>query len=82
MHHFLLVCQNLLCMIFKEHHYRLPSLNFFKSSGTGFNLATSNSANFSVSNLSSSDFKLAKSSFLANFDVSTHFVFFKSDFVA
>ena len=35
-----------------------------------------------MSNLSTSDFKLAKSVFLAKDDVSTLFVIFKSDFVA
>ena len=54
-------------------------LNFYKSTGTGFNLSTSNLStlffkvfnllgtfyNLSISNLSTSDFKLAKLSFLA-----------------
>ena len=42
----------------------------------------SNSDNLSISNLSTSDFKLAKSSFLAYCDSSTPAAFFKSDFVA
>ena len=45
----------------------------FKLVGTFFNL--------SILNLSTSDFKLGKSVFLAKFDVSTPFAFFKSDFV-
>ena len=49
-----------------------PSL--FKSIGVVYNL--------SLSNLSILDFKLAKSNFLANFDVSTLVTFFKSTFVA
>ena len=47
------------------------SLSLLTSVGTGFNLSVSNSDNLSISNLWSSDFKLAKSSFLANCDVST-----------
>ena len=50
------------------------SLSLLKSTGTGTNL--------SISNLSTSDFKLTKSGFVANFDVSIHVVFFKSVFVA
>ena len=60
---------------------------FFKSTRAGFNLSTSNSSalllkpfelldtfsNLSVSNLSTSDFKLPKSSFLTNCDPSTRF---------
>ena len=58
-------------------------LNFFKSTETGFNLSASNSANLSISNLSTSYFKLAKSFFfLAIYDVSTAVIFFKSDFDA
>ena len=40
------------------------SLNLFKSTETGFNLPASNSANLSISNLLTADFKLAKSPFL------------------
>ena len=58
------------------------SLNLFKSTETGFNLWVSNSDNLSIFNLSTSDFKLAKSSFLANCDVSAPVAFLKSDFVA
>ena len=58
------------------------SLDFFKSTGAGFNLPASNSADLSISNLSRADFKLAKSSFLASFYVSTPAASFKSDFVA
>ena len=39
-------------------------------------------SNLAISNLSVSDFKLAKSSFLANFSISTLVEFFKSAFVA
>ena len=39
-------------------------------------------SNLAISNLSVSDFKLAKSSFLANFGISTLVEFFKSAFVA
>ena len=46
----------------------------FKLVGTFFNL--------SLSNLSTSDFKLAKSTFLEKADVSTPVAFFKSDFIA
>ena len=42
------------------------SLNFFKSTGTGYNLSASSSANLSTSNLLTSDFKLTKSAVLAN----------------
>ena len=38
--------------------------------------------NLSISNLSTSDFKLAKSACLPNFDVSTPAAFFKSTFVS
>ena len=58
------------------------SLNVFKSTATGFNLSASNSANLSISNLSTSDFKFDKSSFIANYDEPTPVAFFKSDFVA
>ena len=49
----------------------MHNLFFFKSAGTGFNLSASNSVYLSISNSSTSDFKLAKSTFLANCDVST-----------
>ena len=39
-------------------------------------------SNLSMSNLSPSDFRLAKSNFLANFDASTPAAFFESAFVA
>ena len=39
-------------------------------------------SNLSISNLSTSNFKLAKSSFLANCDASTPASYFQSDFVA
>ena len=54
-------------------------LSFFRSTGTSLNLSASNWANLSISAF---DFKLGKSSFLANCDVSTPVVFFKSDFEA
>ena len=61
------------------------SLNFFKSTETGFNLSTSNLStllfklfkplggfsNSSICDLSTPNFTLAKSAFSANFDVST-----------
>ena len=72
------------------------SLNLFQSVVTGFKLSASNLStllfkllkplgtfsNSTISNLSKSDFKLTKSAFLANFDVSTFAVLFKLDFVA
>ena len=71
-------------MQFFNNFFSTTSLNFIKSTGTGFNLSTSNLytllfklfrtvgtlSNLSISNLSISDFKLAKSAFLANFNVS------------
>ena len=48
----------------------ITSLSLLKSIGTGFNLSASKSDNLSISNSSTSDFKLAKSSALANCDVS------------
>ena len=68
------------------------SLSLFKSTGTGTNLSNSSNSLFklfkpvaifsdlSISNLSISDFKLSKSSFLKSFDVSTPVAFFKSAF--
>ena len=50
------------------------SLSLLKSTGTDTDLSTSN--------LSTSDFKLAKSVFLANYYVPTPIAFFKSAFVA
>ena len=50
------------------------SLRLLKSTGTDTNLSTSN--------LYALDFKLAKSTFLTNFDVSKPVAFFKSVFVA
>ena len=49
-------------------------LSLLKSTGTVFNLSTSI--------LSTSAFKLAKSDFAANLEVSTPVAFFKSAFVA
>ena len=71
------------------------TLNFFKSTGIGFNLPTFTLAtllfklfealgtifNSSISNSSTSDFKLDKSYFLENFDVSRPAAFLKSDAV-
>ena len=50
------------------------SLNLLKSTGTG--------ANLSMSNLSTSVFRLAKFVFSAKFEVSTCVTFFRSVFVA
>ena len=72
------------------------SLKLLKSTGTGNKLSTSTLStlifklhklvgrfyNLSISNLSTSDIKLAKSTFLAKDDVSVPVVFFKSIFVA
>ena len=71
------------------------SLILLESTETSNNLSTSNFTLFykllklvdtffklSMSNLSTSDFKSAKSVFLAKHDVSTPAVFFKSVFVA
>ena len=59
------------------------SLYLHKTVGTGFNLSAFSSAHLPISNLSTSDFKSVKSSFLANCDVSTPVeFFFNSDFVA
>ena len=67
------------------------SLGLLKSKETGTNLSTlvfrllilpGTFFNLSISNLSILDFKLAQSTFLANFDVSTPVSFFKSAFVA
>ena len=49
-------------------------LSLLKSTGVVYNLP--------ISNLSTLDFKLAKSTNLVNFDVSTPVAFFKYDFVA
>ena len=57
---------------FSTAFYCLYHLIFFKSTGTGFNLSASNS--------SASNFKLARTLFYQI--ASTHFAFFKSDFVA
>ena len=71
------------------------SLKLLKSTGTGNKLSTSTLStlifklhklvgrfyNLSISNLSTSDIKLAKSTFLAKDDVSVSVVFFKSIFV-
>ena len=59
----------------------MPSFVFFTASLTLFKSAGVVS-NLSISNLSNSKFKLAKSTFLANFDVSLLVAFFKSTFVA
>ena len=72
------------------------SLNLVNSTGADTNLSTFNSSpllfklfnlvdtfpNLSISNLPTSDFKLAKPTFSANFYVSTNAAFFKSVFVA
>ena len=72
------------------------SLSLLKTTGASTNLSKSNLSTFlfkllkvvgtffklSISNLSISDSKLTKSTFLANFDVSTPAVFFKSAFAA
>ena len=72
------------------------SLSLLKSTGTCTNLSTSNSStllfkllklvetfsSLSISNLSTSDVKLARSTSVANFDVSAPVAFFKSAFVA
>ena len=72
------------------------SLSLPKTTGASTNLSKSNLSTFlfkllkvvgtffklSISNLSISDSKLTKSTFLANFDVSTPAVFFKSTFAA
>ena len=70
------------------------SLNLLKLTGAGLNLLTSNLStlllikfagryfNVSISNLSISDFKLAKGTFLAKDDASILAAFFKSVFVA
>ena len=71
------------------------SLSLLKSTGTGPDLSTSDLSTLpfklvtlvgtffilSISNLSTLDLKLAKPTFLANFDVSTPVAFFKSAFV-
>ena len=51
---------------FSTTQFFTASLSLLKSTGTGTNLSTSN--------LSTLDFKLAKSTFLANFHVSKYFV--------
>ena len=70
-------------------------LSLLESTGTGASLLTSNLSTFffkllklvvtfcnlSISNLYPSDFKLAKSVFLAKSDVSTPVAFFKSAFL-
>ena len=74
------------------------SLSLLKSTGTGTNLQKSYLStllfkllkfkslklvfSLSISNLSTLKFKLVKSTFLANFDVSTPVAIFKSAFVA
>ena len=67
------------------------SLSSLKSAGTGTNLSTllfkllkllGTFFNLLISNLSTLDFKLAKPTFLAHFDITTPVAFFKSDFVA
>ena len=46
-------------------------LNLLKSVGTGDDSSKPNFSNLLISDLSNSDFKLGKSSFLSNCDVST-----------
>ena len=60
--------------IFLTKSFSTTTLNLHKSTGTGTNL--------SISYLSISVFKLAKSDFAASLDVSIPVAFFKSDFVA
>ena len=81
---------------FVKKSFFIASLSLIKSTGTGTNLSTSSLSNLffkllklvgiffslSISNLSTLDFTLAKSTFLANFDVSTPVALFKSAFVA
>ena len=82
--------------IFLPTSFFATSLSLLKSPGTGNNLSTSNLStllfkffkllgtffNISISNLPASDFKLAKSTLLANCDLSTPAAFFKSAFAA
>ena len=68
--------------IFLKTPFFITSLSLCKSTGAGFNLSACNSDNSWIPNLSTSDYKLAKSSLLANCNVSTSVGFFKSDFVA
>ena len=65
-------------LIFFNNFFFTTSINFFKS--IVINLSGSNSANWSISNLSTFDFKLPKSSFLANLYVSTPVAFLKVGF--
>ena len=65
------------------------SLSLLNPAGTGTNLLTSSSStifsnclNLSISTLSASDFKLAKSVLLAKLDASTPVAFLKSAYVA
>ena len=58
------------------------SLISLKSTGTAFNLSTSNSDNSSIPNLLTPDFRVAKSSFLANRNASTPVAFFKSHYLS
>ena len=59
----------------------MPSFVFFTASLTLFK-STGVVSNLSISNLSNSKFKLAKSTFLGNCDVPLFVAFFKSTFVA
>ena len=52
--------------------FQYPQIVYY----SGTNSSTSNFSNLTISNLSTSDFKFAKSSFLANCDVSTSPAFF------
>ena len=75
--------------------FLITSLSFLKSTGTGIILWTSNLStlvfklftpivtfsNISISNLSTSDFKLSKSTFLVHFDVLTSVASLKSAFL-
>ena len=79
-------------MSFLTTSFFTTSLSLIKSVGTGTNLSRSNLStllfklfklldiffNLSISSLPTLDFKFAKSTFLANFEVSTPVEFFKS----
>ena len=84
---------NLSCSVFLTTSFFTASLSLLKSTGTATNLPTSklstllfklfNSVGtFSILSKFFSDFKIPKSVFSENFDVSTPVAFFKSGFVA
>ena len=70
----LIFATNLSYKVFLTTSFFSISVSLLKSTGTGINL--------SIYNLSTSAFKLAKSGFAANLDVSIRGVFFKSAFHA